>query len=305
MIVFGCSIVSPEAYMRYAGPGIRRAQEAGSKVFALQAAGSIFRSYNLLLAQAAVLDDLEALVLVHQDTEILDTQFCVKLRRSLRDPDVGVVGCVGSVGAQSIAWWQDSTVVGSFVQRYHEFGGGEIQAFASAGKHPSLRAREGEVDTVDGLMMALSPWAVRNIRFDESLGPNWGYDFDYCQQVRAAGRKVVVADVRVAHHHPLSPVEDPEPWIAAHMRAAEKWNGRTSGANGADLDWKNRARRAEAEAVVARLEGASILLHEDAVTGQHARQMRELTDSRSWRMTEPLRRLNSWRRTIRQRRRAT
>ena len=48
-------------------------------------------------------------------------------------------------------------------------------------------ARTGEVDTVDGFVLALSPWAVRNVRFDESLGQLHGYDFDFCLQVRAAG----------------------------------------------------------------------------------------------------------------------
>ena len=31
-------------------------------------------------------------------------------------------------------------------------------------------AQTGEVDTVDGFVLALSPWVVRNVRFDESLG---------------------------------------------------------------------------------------------------------------------------------------
>ena len=32
---------------------------------------------------------------------------------------------------------------------------------------------------------------MRNVRFDESLGALHGYDFDFCLQVREAGRKVV------------------------------------------------------------------------------------------------------------------
>ena len=36
----------------------------------------------------------------------------------------------------------------------------------------------GEVDSIDGFVMALSPWVVRNLRFDESLGQLHGYDFD-------------------------------------------------------------------------------------------------------------------------------
>ena len=69
---------------------------------------------------------------------------------------------------------------------------------------------QGEVDTVDGFVLALSPWAVPNVRFDESLGRLHGYDFDFCLQVRAPGRKVVTADFRVIHNHSLDLVTNPD-----------------------------------------------------------------------------------------------
>ena len=60
----------------------------------------------------------------------------------------------------------------------------------------------GEVDTLDGFLLVISPWVVHNIRFDESLGMLLhGYDFDFCLQVRDAGRKVVTSDFRAVHHH--------------------------------------------------------------------------------------------------------
>ena len=99
-------------------------------------------------------------------------------------------------------------------------------------------------------MLALSPWAVRNIRFDESLGQFHGYDLDFCLQVREAGRKVVTADFRAVHHRALELVRDPEKWIEAHMRVAEKWDERIGAG-----DWHERARRAEAEATLARRSG--------------------------------------------------
>jgi len=96
------------------------------------------------------------------------------------------------------------------------------------------------------------PWAVRNLRFDEDLGSQiHGYDLDFCLQVREAGRKVITADLKVVHHHSLKLVSDPEVWIQAHMRVAEKWEGRMTGVgrntDGAPAaDWKARARRAVA-----------------------------------------------------------
>jgi hypothetical protein len=258
LIAFGCSITSREMYERCAERGIRLAREPESEVFALQAAGSIFRSYNLILEKAAALDDLEALVLVHQDAEIVDPDFRQKLRRALADPQVGVVGCVGAVGVRSIAWWEGSVTWASFVHRYGELGGGEFPSLSWNGDEKPPYARTGEVDTVDGFVLGLSPWVVRNIRFDESLGQQLhGYDFDFCLQVRAAGRKVLTEDFKVVHHHSLELASDLETWVQAHMKIAEKWDGRMPNVGVAGGDWKQRARRAEAEAAAARAQALS------------------------------------------------
>ncbi|MEA2402953.1 MAG: hypothetical protein QOK00_3356, partial [Thermoleophilaceae bacterium] len=188
MIAFGSSMTSPEAYERFAKPGIMRVAEPDSEVYPYQAAGSIFRSYNLMLEQAGAHEDLEALVLVHQDAEIVDAEFCAKVREALSDPEVGLVGCVGAVDAGSIAWWEGSVSGGSAVYRYGDVGGGDMPAVAWGGNGASRDVSTGEVETLDGFIMVLSPWAVRNLRFDESLGQLYGHDFDFCRQVRAAGR---------------------------------------------------------------------------------------------------------------------
>ena len=83
MIAFGSSITKPEVYESCAATGFRRAMEPDSAVYAFPSVGSIYRSYNALLDQAAETADLEALVLVHQDTEIVDPEFCAKVRRVL------------------------------------------------------------------------------------------------------------------------------------------------------------------------------------------------------------------------------
>ena len=59
-------------------------------------------------------------------------------------------------------------------------------------------------------MIVLSPWAVRNLSFDERISGRHGYDVDICLQARAAGKRVVTADLRVIHHHSLELLEDPE-----------------------------------------------------------------------------------------------
>jgi hypothetical protein len=293
MIAFGSSMTSPEAYERFAKPGIQLAAERDSEVFAYQAAGSISRSYNLMLDKAAAHDGLEALVLVHQDAEIVDPDFCSKLRRVFGDPKVGVVGCVGAVGVRSIAWWEGSVTGGSAVYRYGELGGGDMPAVAWGGDQARVLIHPGEVETLDGFMMALSPWTVRNLRFDESLGQLYGHDFDFCLQVRAAGRKVVTADLKVAHHHSLDLVIENEPWVSAHIRVAEKWDGSMPAGDGDADDWKLRARRAEAQAAAARLLVRSKELQRDAQAAELENRLEEVIGSVSWRITEPLRRLNA------------
>ena len=298
MIVFASSLTEPDTYKRCAERGIQVATAgaggADIEVLPYSAAGSLFRSYNLILDTLAERDDLEALVLVHQDAEIADPGFVAKLRQALSEPEVGVVGCVGAIGVRSIAWWEGSVTWASFVHRYRELGGGELPAFAWNGAEMPAYARTGEVDTVDGFVMGLSPWTVRNMRFDETLGPLHGYDFDFCLQVRDAGHKVVTADFKVIHHHSLELIGNPETWIEAHMRVAEKWDGRMPNVGVVAGTWKERARRAEAEAAAARAQAVSIQLQSDA-------RLKEITESTGWRLTEPLRRVNALRRRLRRR----
>jgi hypothetical protein len=298
MIAFGVAVTNPDIYQQYAERGINLVREPDTSLYPMVGSGSLFRNYNLILELASKHEDLEALVLVHQDAEIVDPDFCAKLRSALRDPEVGVVGCVGAVGVRSIAWWEGSATWGSFIHRYQELGGGDLPAFAwdNDDLHPS--AWLGEVDTVDGFVLGLSPWTVRNVRFDESLGRLHGYDYDYCLQVRAAGRKVTTADFKAIHHHSLDLVSEPDTWMEAHMRVADKWDGRMPHVAEAPGDWKQRARRAEAEASVNMALAVSNQLKGDARVLQLRREIDVMQTSIGWRITEPLRRLNYWRRRL-------
>jgi Glycosyltransferase like family len=210
---------------------------------------------------------------VHQDAELADSNFGEKVRKALRDPDVAIVGCVGAVGVRSIAWWQGAVTWASFSQRYEEFGGGVFESLTwEADKAPSYAA-PGEVDVVDGVVLVLSPWAVRNLRFDESLGQLHGYDFDICMQARAAGKKVVTADFRAIHHHSLELISNPEAWTAAYITLAEKWDGLRPDPG---ADPKRRALRAEAEAACAEGVGRSHWLRARALRRQLARRNQRL-----------------------------
>jgi GT2 family glycosyltransferase len=301
MIAFGSSITDSEAYARYAERGIRLVAEPDSEIIAQAAsAGSIFRTYNILCDRVADRDDLEALVLLHQDAEIVDPDFCQKVRAALSDPQVAIVGCAGAVGVRSIAWWEGSVTWAGFSHVYDELGGGEIPAPTWDPDDLPAYAETGEVDSIDGFVMALSPWAVRELRFDESLGYLHGYDFDICMQARTAGRKVVTADFRALHHHSLNLVQNTDRWIEAHIRVAEKWEDALSQNGRPGPDWRQRALRAEAEASV-RLMRIYSLKHQREAEVQGLRaELEGVNRSASWRMTAPLR----WLKRVLQRSRA-
>jgi hypothetical protein len=295
MLAFGCSIIMPDVYERHARPGIERAREPDSVVLAHAAAGSVARSVNLMLDRAARLDGLEALVLVHQDAEILDPAFCANVRACLADPEVAMVGCLGANGVKDIAWWDGDVTWNSAPYRYGEAGGGDLAFGRPADQRP------GEVQTLYGVLLVLSPWAVANLRCDESIGLLHGYDFDLCRQARAAGRKVITADLSLAHHHSLDLVSQIEIWVAAHMRAAEVWEEHPPDPDAGDEGWRARARRAEASAAAARLLAASKLLQADASAQHFASRLGFVRNTRSWRMTESLRRGNALVRMARRR----
>jgi len=292
MIAFGCVITEPEPYEHHAEPGIRLAAEPGSEVLTFGAVGPHGRGSNLVLEAAGRHDDLEALVLVEPETRIADPALCGKLRAAFADPEVAVVGCAGATGVRSLAWWEGSIVAGSVTHCYSEMGGGIIPAFSWA----QTARPPAEVDAVDGMLLALSPWAVRNIRFDEALALGHGYDVDFCFEVRAQGRMVLVDDLTVVRHHPLKLVREREAWVEAHIQFARKWDGRIPGAPADDRTAKERARRNEAEHEAAHAVGRGHGLASEAQILEHERVIAKMTDTFSWRLTEPLRRLNRLRR---------
>ncbi len=281
MIAFGVSVTDPEVYERCAEPGIRLVAEPDTEVMAHGSTGSVFRSYNMLMDRARKLDGLEALVLIHQDAEITDPDFLAKIREALSVPDVAIVGCAGAIGVRNIAWWDGSVTWASFTHRYEELGGGEVPALAWTPEETPTYAETGEVETVDGFVLGLSPWALEELRFDESLGQAiHGYDFDLCLQAREKGKKVVTADLKVVHHHDLKLIRDVGNWIEAHIKVAEKWDGRMPlvGKEGDPEDWKARARRAEAQASAERMIALSARLYRDARIDLLLRQREEMEE---------------------------
>jgi hypothetical protein len=298
VIAFGSLVADAEAYRRYAQPGVQRSAEADSQVFNFAALTPTGRGLNLILEAASSCEDLEALVLVSSHTEITAADPCATIRAALTDESVAVVGCAGATDVHSIAWWEGTVVSAEVTHRYQEHRGGELPALSwtERGRPPA------EVETLDGQLLVLSPWAVRNLRFDESLILSVGYDLDFCLSARTAGRRLLVEDLPVTQHHSLELVSNLEIWVEAHIAVARKWGHmlrrpEATDLNASEEEWKRRARWAEAQREADRAVALSSKLRRDAQVDELKRQLEAMTGTRSWQLTRPLREFNLWRRT--------
>lgn len=209
MIAFATCVGSEQTYRSRALAGLRLAAEPDSLVAETSTDRSIFAAYNEVLDALAERDDLEALVLLHDDTEIVDPDFCAKVRARLAEGDIAVIGVVGARDARSLRWWEGQGFGAVRESRgLVDFGGGSH-----------------DVETVDGLLMVLSPWVVRNLRFDDVRFSGFhGYDADLCAQARAAGRRVIVDELDVVHHT-KGGYGDGRAFLEADARWRAKWLG--------------------------------------------------------------------------------
>jgi 2-polyprenyl-3-methyl-5-hydroxy-6-metoxy-1,4-benzoquinol methylase len=186
VIAYAACVGDPEKFRTICMPGLRRVARPEDLVIEAEHERSIFAAYNEVLDAVRDRDDLEALVLLHEDTEVTDPRFAELLVGQLADPEIAIVGAVGARGIGGLSWWE-AQCFGRVAETRGliDFGGGTHS-----------------VDTVDGLVMGLSPWAVRNLRFDDDAYEGFdAYDADFCAQARAAGKRVVVTELPVVHRH--------------------------------------------------------------------------------------------------------
>ena len=184
--MYAACVADELRYSVHTRPSIQRCGGADALVVTTSSSHSIAEAYNEVLDYAATREDLEALVLLHEDVEILDLEFEAKMRHArAEDPHLGLAGVIGARGVTRLKWWEGSEMVGRVFESR-----GIIQ-----GPHGS-----GEVDTVDGLCLVIFPDAVREHRFDTAYPGFHGYDVDMAFQIRSRGRSVRVVPADLAHH---------------------------------------------------------------------------------------------------------
>jgi Glycosyltransferase like family len=214
MIAFGVPVTDVSAYERFALPAIRRVAEADSLILT-RSGVSIQQAYNEMLDEAAASAELEAVVLLHQDIVIDQPDFNARLRSVLAEDEVGLVGVVGARGVSRIGWFEGTEPIG-------RIGALVFDDLLRLGWREPFEPYD--VDAIDGSLIAFSPWAVRNLRFDMRFAESFfGYDSDISLQARACGKRVVVADLWLVHDSIGKIAERRGSWVRAAIEFDRKW----------------------------------------------------------------------------------
>ena len=233
-------------------------------------------------------------MLVHQDAEIVDADLCAKLREALRDPEVGLIGCVGALDVRSIAWWEGSVTLASFINRYEEHGGGDLASFSWSWEEAPPWAQTGEVETLDGFVLVLlavggAQHPLRRVAQPASTATT---STTACRCARPAARSSPPTSApSTTARSRCSPT--PRSGSRPTSRVAEKWDGRMPRVGTAPGDWRERALRAEAERDVADALAHTKVVELEARARELRRGIAETRGSLSWRLSAPLRRLGA------------
>jgi hypothetical protein len=179
-IAYGVCVGSWDRFHRFVEPRVR-----GRQLLVAHGQPSITVAYNRILAAFSAQDPLpDALVLLHEDLEIIDPDFEVKVAWELECPDVALVGVAGGRGVTSLAWWEAPERFG------HQLtDSGPLE----------LGPRRGDVDSLEGSLLVFSRWAIDHLRYDERLTGFHCCD-EICIRAVRAGRAVKVADIDTHHH---------------------------------------------------------------------------------------------------------
>jgi hypothetical protein len=229
MFVFGVAVSNVETYETIALPGIRRAAGDDARILTRVGYDSIQRPYNEMMEEAAAIPGLQGLILIHQDAELTDDSLLPRVAPLLADPRNGLVGALG--WAAPAPSWRPRLEGGPgrftvpslrILALQGNTSGREEDRFGWMDGHRSQGSHEVEV--VDGVLLAIAPWVVRSVRFDERLSQDFhGYDADLSMRVRAAGGRVICNDIPHGHHMQRL-WRDRDEFVRARVAVARRWD---------------------------------------------------------------------------------
>jgi GT2 family glycosyltransferase len=208
LLVFGTCIGYQDRYASIALPSIRRVAAPDDVILTRTGQRGIAEAYNEFIEEARGRPECAALVLMHEDVEIVDDDFRTKVLQAVQEPKVGVAGVIGGAGLRELSWWSARRTAG----------------FVDETRGPiSMGERRANVDAVDGLCLIVAPPAFRSLVFDAQNFPAFhGYDVDYCLQARSIGLRVLVIDIALFHRAKAG-FGDFEAFEAARAALARKW----------------------------------------------------------------------------------
>lgn len=202
-VVYGCCVGDWQKLYAYVIPRI-----PGRTLYAISGQTSIAVAYNIILDAVRLDPDVDMLILLHDDLEILDPDAEAKFLTAIHS-GVALAGVAGASDVKSLAWWEYTTVG-------HQLTDVGMIDFG---------LRTGYVDMIEGSIMALSPWTIEHLRFDETYTIWHGYDGDLALQLRQHGMNTVVVDVDT-HHHTVTGFKSEssrQQWHQATARFEQKW----------------------------------------------------------------------------------
>ena len=267
--------------------------------------GRIFRSYNLIMDRSPSCDDLEALVLLHQDAEIADPELLHqaaggagrpggrrrRLRRRHRRAQHRLVGGLGDLGLvrPPLRRARRRRAAGVLVERRRRCPPTPAPARSTPSTASCSASRRGSCATSASTSRSASCTATTSTSACRCAPPA-------ARSSRPTSRSI--------HHHSLDLIERPGDLDrgahAGRREVGRAHAGRRRGAaaTGSSAPGAPRPRRPRR----GRSRVSTQLQARRPRTAARARARRRSTESISWRLTEPLRRLNALRKRRRRQR---
>lgn len=201
-LAYGVCVGSWDRFNQYVVP-----HTEGRELVGISGQTSIAVAYNRILTGLSH-DSYAGLILQHDDLEITDPRAEDIILAMLAVPDVALVGVAGGDARSGLAWWNIDPVG-------HQLTDSMMIDFG---------CRAGDVTLLEGSLLAFSPWAMDNLRFDENIPGFHGYD-EIAMQAIKEEKRVVVVDVDTHHHSTLGfdSLDSHAEWHRADEYFRRKW----------------------------------------------------------------------------------